>query len=238
MEKAEPPVSAPVTGDLEAPPYLVPHTSEPYTVIYADADLVLVRKPDLLLTVPGRHPLNHDCLITRLQEEFPDVLLIHRLDLDTSGILVFARHRQAQAALARAFQERRVIKHYTAVVAGSVDKEHGSIELPIARDWENRPLQKICYETGKSACTHYAVMERIKERGESVTRLWLQPVTGRSHQLRIHCRELGHPILGCDMYAPNAVLGQAPRLMLHATRLAFPHPSSGRELVGHSPPPF
>jgi tRNA pseudouridine32 synthase/23S rRNA pseudouridine746 synthase len=212
----------------------VPHTREPFTLIHVDADLILVRKPDLLLTVPGRHPVNRDCLITRLQVLFPEVLLVHRLDLDTSGILVFARHREAQAALSRAFQERRVRKHYTALVDGRVAADRGRIDLPIARDWERRPLQKICFETGKAACTHYEVLERR----DDCTRLLLQPVTGRSHQLRIHCRELGHPILGCDMYAPNEVLGRAPRLMLHATRLALPHPRSGRELVGHSPPPF
>jgi tRNA pseudouridine32 synthase/23S rRNA pseudouridine746 synthase len=218
----------------EPPPYLVPHTSEPYTVLYQDADLLLVRKPDLLLTVPGRHPANYDCLLTRLQREYPEALLLHRLDLDTSGILIFARHRDAQAALARQFQERRIGKGYTALVTGRVPDDSGTIDLPIARDWENRPLQKICAETGRKARTHF----RVLERGEKSTRLWLEPVTGRSHQLRIHCREIGHPILGCDMYAPDEVLGRAPRLMLHATRVSLYHPRHGGELVGHSPAPF
>ena len=112
--------------------------------------------------------------------------------------------------------------------------DRGSIDLPIARDWERRPLQKICHDAGKRALTHFEVLAREESR----SLLELRPVTGRTHQLRIHCREIGHPILGCDLYAPPAVLGAAPRLMLHATRLAFRHPHSGRELVGHSPAPF
>lgn len=221
-------------NNLEAPPYLVPHTREPYRIIYADDDLLLVRKPDLLLSVPGRHPANYDCLLTRLQQEYPEALLLHRLDLDTSGIMVFARHRGAQAALARLFQERRVEKRYIAMVDGVPSEPQGHIALPIARDWENRPRQKICAETGKNASTHYRVLEAL----EGYSRLLLSPVTGRTHQLRIHCREIGHPILGCDMYSPNEVMGRAPRLMLHACYLAFPHPTTGRLLAGHSPAPF
>jgi tRNA pseudouridine32 synthase/23S rRNA pseudouridine746 synthase len=218
----------------DAPPYLVPHSREALRIIYRDDALLLVRKPDLLLSVPGRHPLNRDCMIARLQCDFPDALIVHRLDLDTSGILVLARSKAAQSALSRLFQERAVDKCYEAVVAGCVRDETGSIDLPIARDWERRPLQKICRDSGKAALTHF----RVLARGPDWTRLRLQPVTGRSHQLRIHCREVGHPILGCDMYAPNEILGRAPRLMLHATRIAFAHPRSGRRLVGHSHAPF
>lgn len=218
----------------DAQVYRVPHTTEPYRIIHVDSDLLLVHKPDLLLSVPGRHPDNQDCLLTRLTEEYPDALLVHRLDLDTSGIMVFARHRRAQAVLARHFQERLVEKRYLAMVDGEPTHREGTIDLPIARDWDNRPLQKICSETGKSARTHFTV---LSSSGHS-SRLLLSPVTGRSHQLRIHCRELGHPILGCDLYAPDEVLGRAPRLMLHACYLAFPHPLSGRTLAGHSPAPF
>jgi tRNA pseudouridine32 synthase/23S rRNA pseudouridine746 synthase len=222
------------TADDGLPPYVVPHSREPLRLIHVDADLILLRKPDLLLSVPGRHPLNHDCMISRLQRDYPEALIVHRLDLDTSGIMLVARSKWAQAALSRLFQERRVDKAYIAVVAGRVEADSGEITLPIARDWEHRPLQKICHETGRSALTRF----RVLERGADWTRLLLEPVTGRSHQLRIHCRELGHPILGCDMYAPHAVLGRAPRLLLHASRIAFPHPRSGRELVGHCPAPF
>ncbi|MEO1080480.1 MAG: RluA family pseudouridine synthase [Pseudomonadota bacterium] len=202
--------------------------------MYADSQLLLIEKPDLLLSVPGRHPLNRDCMISRLQQDYDDALVVHRLDLDTSGVMLVARGKAVQCALSKLFQERKVDKRYRAWVAGEVSDESGSIELPIARDWINRPRQKICEASGKSALTHYRVLER--RDGRSL--LSLTPVTGRSHQLRIHCREIGHPILGCDLYAPPAVLGAAPRLMLHATRIAFRHPETQLELVGHSRAPF
>ncbi len=226
-----------VTATLEAdpePPYRIPHNPAPVRVIHEDPQLLLIHKPDLLLSVPGRHPLNRDCMITRLQQRYPEALTVHRLDLDTSGIMVVARGKQAQSALSRLFQERQVHKRYRAWVVGTVIDDAGSIDLPIARDWPNRPKQKICAETGREALTHF----RVLERRDGNSYLELTPITGRSHQLRIHCRELGHPILGCDLYAPPSVLGRAPRLMLHATRIAFPHPGTGRELVGHCPAPF
>lgn len=226
--------TAPEAGFDDAPPYRIPHNPEQPRVIYVDAQLLLVHKPDLLLSVPGRHPVNRDCMITRLQQRYPEALLVHRLDLDTSGIMVVARDKPTQAALSRLFQERAVSKRYRAWVHGRVADDRGSIDLPIARDWENRPRQRICASDGKPSLTHYRVLER---RG-AATLLELQPVTGRSHQLRIHCREIGHPIFGCDLYAPPAVLGAAPRLLLHATRIAFRHPATGVELVGHSPAPF
>lgn len=218
----------------EPPPYLIPHNPAPVTVIHEDAHLLLIHKPDLLLSVPGRHPANRDCMITRLQQRYCDALVVHRLDLDTSGIMVVARGKPAQATLSRLFQERQVHKRYFAWVHGVVDSDHGSIDLPIARDWPNRPRQKICGASGRHALTHY----RVLQRRDNATYLELEPVTGRSHQLRIHCRELGHPILGCDLYAPPAVLGAAPRLLLHASRVALPHPHTGREIVGHCAPRF
>lgn len=226
------PVAA-AAGDDE-PPYRVPHNPAPVGIVHVDDHLLLIDKPDLLLSVPGRHPVNRDCMISRLQERYPDALVVHRLDLDTSGIMIVARGKAMQGALSRLFQERAVEKRYRAWVAGHVVDDGGTIDLPIARDWRNGPRQRICHETGKSAITHYRVLARADGR----SLLELGPVTGRSHQLRIHCRELGHPILGCDLYAPPAVLGMAPRLMLHATRIAFRHPAHGRMLVGHSPAPF
>ncbi|MEM1188652.1 MAG: RluA family pseudouridine synthase [Pseudomonadota bacterium] len=218
----------------EPPPYLIPHNPAPVRIVFADTHLLLIEKPDLLLSVPGRHPLNRDCMISRLQQNFADALVVHRLDLDTSGVMVVARGKAMQCALSKLFQERKVDKEYRAWVAGEVRRESGSIDLPIARDWINRPRQKICAASGKSALTHYRVIER--RDGHSL--LSLTPVTGRSHQLRIHLREIGHPILGCDLYAPPAVLGAAPRLMLHAARIAFHHPATGLEIVGHSRAPF
>ncbi len=214
--------------------YIVPPCEEEVKILYRDPHLLLVRKPDLLLSVPGRNPLNKDCVISRLQVEFPSASMVHRLDLDTSGIMVIPLDKATHASISRQFQQRRVEKSYHAVVYGKVEQDEGEIDLPIAADWANRPRQVICAERGKSALTRYKVLERQADR----TRLLLKPVTGRSHQLRIHLREIGHPILGCDMYAHPEALGMAPRLMLHATTLAFEHPISGQWLRGHCPPDF
>ena len=218
----------------DTPPDLVPHSQEKIHILYEDEDLLLVRKPHLLLSVPGRHRLNKDCLITRLQKDYPSASIVHRLDLDTSGIMVIPLNKPTHAHISRQFQERKVDKSYHAIVYGRVQADHGEIDLPIATDWENRPLQVICHERGKAALTRYQVLERGSDR----TRLLLKPVTGRSHQLRIHLRELGHPILGCDMYAHEAALQMAQRMLLHATVLALEHPGNGTWLEGECPPDF
>ena len=217
-----------------APPYLVPHSQEEIRILYEDDDLLLVRKPDLLLSIPGRHPLNKDCLVTRLQQRYPSASIVHRLDLDTSGIMVIPLNKPAHAHISRQFQERRVAKSYHAIVYGLPARDSGEIDLPIASDWANRPRQMICHERGRSALTRFEVLERGVDR----TRVLLTPVTGRSHQLRIHMRELGHPILGCDMYAHPQALEMASRLMLHAYTLAFEHPRTGQWLTGECPPDF
>jgi tRNA pseudouridine32 synthase/23S rRNA pseudouridine746 synthase len=217
-----------------APPYLVPHSQEEIRILHEDDDLLLVRKPDLLLSIPGRHPLNKDCLVTRLQQRYPSASIVHRLDLDTSGIMVIPLNKPAHAHISRQFQERRVEKSYHAIVYGQLAEDCGEIDLPIACDWANRPRQMICHERGRSALTRFEVLERGVDR----TRVLLKPVTGRSHQLRIHMRELGHPILGCDMYAHPQALAMASRLMLHASTLAFEHPRTGQWLAGECPPDF
>jgi tRNA pseudouridine32 synthase/23S rRNA pseudouridine746 synthase len=219
---------------MQAPPYLVPHSKEPIRILYQDDDLLLVRKPDLLLSIPGRHPLNKDCLITRLQAQYPTASIVHRLDLDTSGIMVIPLNKPTHAHISRQFQQRLVEKTYHAIVFGLLEDDRGEIALPIACDWNNRPRQMICHQNGKSALTRFEVLTRGKDR----TRVLLKPVTGRSHQLRIHLRELGHPILGCDMYAHEEALAMAPRLMLHATTLAFEHPATGTWLSGECRPDF
>ncbi len=216
------------------PPYLVPHSQEEIRILYQDDDLLLVRKPDLLLSIPGRHPLNKDCLVTRLQQRFPSASIVHRLDLDTSGIMVIPLNKPAHAHISRQFQQRQVEKSYHAIVYGVIGQDSGEIDLPITCDWANRPRQKICHENGRSALTRFEVLQRGADR----TRVLLKPVTGRSHQLRIHMRELGHPILGCDMYAHAEALAMAPRLMLHASTLAFEHPTTGDWLAGECPPDF
>jgi tRNA pseudouridine32 synthase / 23S rRNA pseudouridine746 synthase len=218
----------------EPPPYLVPHSTEEIAILYEDSDLLLVRKPTLLLSIPGRHPLNKDCLVTRLQQRYPTASIVHRLDLDTSGIMVIPLNKPAHAHISRQFQRREVHKSYHALVFGVVEMDEGEVDLPIVCDWERRPLQKICHAHGREAVTRFEVLERLADR----TRVLLKPVTGRSHQLRIHMRELGHPILGCDMYAHASALGMADRLMLHATMLGFTHPTSGEWLHGECPPDF
>lgn len=218
----------------DMPPYLVPHSQEAIRILHQDDDLLLVRKPDLLLSVPGRHPLNKDSLILRLQRDYPSASIVHRLDLDTSGIMVIPLNKATHAHISRQFQQRQVEKQYIAVVHGAVEQDEGEIDLPIACDWANRPRQVICHERGKNALTRYRVLERQADR----TRMLLMPVTGRSHQLRIHMRELGHPILGCDMYAHEEALAMADRMLLHATRLAFEHPTTGEWLAGECPPDF
>lgn len=219
---------------LAPPPYIVPHSQAPIPILYRDDDLLIVNKPHLLLSVPGRHPLNRDSLIGRLARRYPDVAAVHRLDLDTSGLLLVPLHREALSALSRAFQQRQVEKRYIAVVWGNPATDAGEIDLPIARDWHNRPRQKICPDNGKPSLTRW----RVLARGEDRALLELNPITGRSHQLRIHLRELGHPILGCDMYAHPDALAASPRLLLHATRLTLNHPRTGARLSAICPPPF
>ena len=218
----------------ELPPYLVPHSQAPIRIFYEDRDLLLVDKPHHLLSVPGRHPLNHDSLIRRLQPRYPDVQAVHRLDLDTSGLMVVPKRRESLSELGRQFQRRQIEKEYTAIVWGEMEDDGGAIELPIATDWPNRPKQMICEERGKHALTRFEVLNR----GDNRSLVKLMPVTGRSHQLRIHMQSLGHPIIGCDMYAHPEALDASDRLLLHATRLKLCAPSTGNWLSAFSPIPF
>jgi len=216
---------------LDLPPYLVPHSREPIRVLYRDSDLLIVDKPTLLLSVPGRHPLNRDCLIDRLDPHYPGVTAVHRLDLDTSGVMIVPRHPESLSRLARQFQTRSIEKTYIARVMGLMREDTGTIDLPLTRDWPNRPRQKVCFETGKEAITRWRLLS--KENNTSL--LELMPETGRSHQLRIHLSEIGHPILGCDFYASETALKAAPRLLLHESRIRFTHPRSGDMITAFSP---
>ncbi|WP_229145917.1 RluA family pseudouridine synthase [Alcanivorax sp. 1008] len=219
----------------ERPYHLPPPCTEPLLVLYQDDWLVIVNKPAFLLSVPGRGPLKQDSVQSRLAAQFDDIRLIHRLDLDTSGLMVFARGGPAQKHLARHFQERKVRKEYRARVAGIVGPDQGEVELPIICDWENRPRQKIS-EDGKWALTRYRVLSR--DINDDSTLVALEPYTGRSHQLRIHMRELGHPIIGCDLYAPADILARSPRLLLHACYIGFEHPQTNQWREFHCPAPF
>ncbi len=195
---------------------------------HADADCLVVIKPAGLPSVPGRGEALHDCLARRVQARFADALVVHRLDMATSGLMLFARGTAAQRRLGDAFATRRIHKRYVAVVAGQPADEFGEIALPLAADWPNRPRQKVDLERGKASLTRWRVLERDTVRG--LARLELEPLTGRSHQLRVHLSALGHAIVGDALYAAPEVCALAPRLLLHASGLGFEQPSSGSRL--------
>lgn len=206
-------------------------SNNPFDLIYRDDSLLLVNKPAGLLAVPGRGEDKQDCLSSRLQQAFPDALVVHRLDMATSGLMLFARGAEMQRRLSLMFQEREVSKRYIAVVAGRLEQEAGEISLPLVCDWPNRPRQMIDHALGKSSLTRYRLL-RVED-GNS--RVELEPVTGRTHQLRVHLAAVGHPILGDALYGEAA---SAPRLLLHASSLRFSHPVSSAPLNFDSPPPF
>ncbi len=202
--------------------------------LYHDAHLLVFDKPAGLLSVPGRLPENKDSLALRAQAEFPDALIVHRLDMATSGLLVMARGAEAHRALSIAFAERRVDKSYVAIVAGQVPADTGEVNLPLICDWPNRPRQMVDHDIGKPSLTRYRVLSRETNR----TRVQLEPVTGRSHQLRVHMMAMGHPIIGDEFYAPEDTRRLSPRLLLHAERLSLPHPASAEILTFHAPAAF
>jgi len=204
-------------------------------ILHVDAHLVVVDKPADLPSVPGRAVALHDCAASRVQALFEDALVVHRLDMATSGLLLFARGLPAQRALNRAFEERQVAKTYVAVVHGKPPQAQGSIALPLIADWPRRPRQIVDHLRGKPALTHW---ERLEPPGPLGTRVQLRPVTGRSHQLRVHMAALGHPILGDDLYAHDEARELASRLLLHATHIAFQHPEDQRPVSFSSTPPF
>ncbi|HYR25490.1 MAG TPA: RluA family pseudouridine synthase [Aquabacterium sp.] len=214
----------------------VPPADTGLNVLYQDDFLLVVDKPEGLLSVPGRGDDRQDCLVSRVQREVPDALIVHRLDMATSGLLVLARGEQVHRQLSRQFQDREVDKCYVAVVCGLLTQEAGEVNLPLITDWPNRPLQMVCHERGKPSLTRYRVLARDLERGE--TRVALEPVTGRSHQLRVHMLALGHPIAGDPFYGDADSQGRAPRLLLHAAELSLRHPVTGQALRLHSPAPF
>lgn len=203
-------------------------------VLAVDDAFVVVGKPAGLLSVPGRGEDKKDCLATRVQAEFADALIVHRLDMATSGLLVLARGAEMHRRLSRLFMERRVDKRYVAVVGGLLAEE-GKIDLPLITDWPNRPRQKVDFASGKPSLTRF---RRVAGDAASTTsRVELEPVTGRSHQLRVHLAAIGHPILGDELYG-GEYREQASRLLLHAIRLAFPHPESGQPCVFTCPADF
>ena len=202
-------------------------------LIYRDDTLIVVNKPAGLLAVPGRGADKQDCLASRVQAEFPDALVVHRLDMATSGLLLFARGAEMQRRLSHLFREREVQKRYVAVVSGRLELLSGEIDLPLIRDWPNRPRQKVDFATGKPSLTRY----RVLAHDDGTTRVELEPVTGRTHQLRVHMAAIGHPIMGDALYGGEAE-GRAERLLLHASALSFAYPLNAEMLNLASEPPF
>jgi len=207
--------------------------NDPLTILHEDQEIVVLDKPTGLLSVPGRGPDLADCLITRVRAVFPDALLVHRLDRDTSGIIVFALTPHAQRNLSMQFETKRTKKTYQARVDGVVEPREGTVDLPLIVDWENRPRQMVCHETGRPAQTDWRV---LRHEGHT-TRLRLMPRTGRTHQLRVHMLAMGHVILGDSIYATGSAADH-PRLMLHAEELRLNHPESGRGMTFRAPVPF
>ncbi|WP_035055419.1 pseudouridine synthase [Andreprevotia chitinilytica] len=203
--------------------------------IFVDDHLVVLDKPAGLLAVPGRGEDKQDCLSSRIQLDYPDALIVHRLDMATSGLVVFARGEAAQRALGIAFIERRVDKRYVAVVAGQLPVE-GEIDLPLMADWPNRPLQKVDAEHGKLSLTRYRCL--AYDVASDTSRVELEPITGRTHQLRVHLMAIGHPIVGDGLYAGPVWAARADRLLLHAGMLALPHPVTGERMVFEAAVPF
>jgi len=199
---------------------------------YIDDALLVAEKPAGLLSVPGRSEENQDCVVARLQARYPDALTVHRLDQVTSGLLLHARGKAMQGALSMQFEQRSVSKRYEAVLEGLLEAEAGAVDLPLIVDWPNRPKQQVDHERGKPALTRWRVLDRDVQAQR--TRVVLEPVTGRSHQLRLHMASLGHPIVGDVLYGATP----AQRVYLHACALAFTHPVTGAALAFESAAPF
>ena len=208
-------------------------------LLHADAQLLAFDKPAGLLAVPGRGADKQDSLATRALAHWPDARVVHRLDMATSGVMVLARGLEMQRALSTAFADRLVEKRYVAVVDGWLAEDAGEIDLPLAADWPNRPRQRIDPIAGKPSQTRWQVLSRHTDSdGLPSTRLALTPVTGRTHQLRVHLQAIGHPILGDALYAAPAQQDRALRLLLHAHTLTLAHPLNGAPLSLNSPVPF
>lgn len=232
--------------------FIAPPCHDAVRILYQDAQILLVDKPSGLLSLSGKNPQNRDSVHQRLVSgqlqgphvaagnqplrPFPDAALIHRLDFGTSGIMLVALTQAATVHLSQQFQARTVVKHYIAILDGQLADDDGVIELPIAKDKATFPRLRVCLQHGQTARSTYQVMERLQQPERC--RVRFTPTTGRTHQLRIHSQAIGHPILGCDLYANDHSQQRAARLLLHASDLHFNHPASGQRHHGHSPCPF
>jgi tRNA pseudouridine32 synthase/23S rRNA pseudouridine746 synthase len=222
--------------------FVVPLCREQIQILFEDECLLAINKPSGLLSLSGKNPLNKDSVHYRLAQQYPNIRLTHRLDFGTSGIMLLAKNKAMNANLTKQFQVRSVIKRYVSILDGEVLDNEGLIDLPIAKDKLLFPRLKICHQDGKLSQSHYQVIER--SYGPVCTRVIFRPLTGRTHQLRIHSQAIGHPILGCDLYgAPEtataiATKAMAPRLLLHALDITFDHPDSQKRMTLTSPCPF
>lgn len=216
--------------------FVAPECLQQIDILSRDEHFLLINKPSGLLSLSGKHPLNKDSVHFRLVQDFPTAHLVHRLDLGTSGIMLIALGKLANANFTKQFQMRSVFKTYVSIVAGHVADDHGQINMPIAKDPLLFPRLKTCSVNGKQAQTDYEVLERIQRPLSS--RIRYQPQTGRTHQLRIHSQHMGHPILGCDLYGTKQSYEVASRLMLHAEKLHFDHPISGERILAECSSPF
>jgi tRNA pseudouridine32 synthase/23S rRNA pseudouridine746 synthase len=219
---------------LSQPFYAPPRTSE-LDFVYLDESLLVVNKPSGLLSVPGRGSEMADCLTSRVQNEFPDALSVHRLDMSTSGLMMLARGKEIHLRLSQLFRERKVEKSYIATISGLLKPAAGEVDLPLCSDWSNRPRQKVDFSNGKNSITCYRLLAH--DRVTSTSRVELKPITGRTHQLRIHMAAIGHPIVGDLLYGKDAGT-TTQRLLLHASVLNFTHPLSGESLTLISKAPF
>ncbi len=217
-----------------AGPARAPDGADRALVLFADEAWIVLDKPAGLPAVPGRAEGLQDCAASRAQALYADALVVHRLDMPTSGLLLMARGLQRQRQLSQAFAQRGVDKRYVAIVAGELAEDAGEIDLPLSPDWPQRPRQRVDTTGGKPSLTRWQVIAREGDR----TRLLLEPVTGRTHQLRVHLAAIGHAIVGDTLYAPDAVAAAASRLMLHAWTLTAPHPDTGASTRFESPVPF
>lgn len=216
------------------PPFIYNPPNDPLDVLHLDDQLLAINKPSGLLSVPGKAIEHRDCLEARVKDAFPHSLLVHRLDMDTSGVMVFAHNKVAQRHLGSQFAKRQLKKTYVACVAGVMVDDEGTVDLPLIVDWPNRPKQKVCHETGKPSVTNWSVLDR----NVNSTRVELRPVTGRSHQLRVHMLEIGHPILGDRFYGTAADIAASDRLLLHAERIQLRHPDGGAWIDINAPCQF
>jgi tRNA pseudouridine32 synthase / 23S rRNA pseudouridine746 synthase len=205
-------------------------------ILYVDDAIIVINKPSGMLSVPGRGPEKADCAISRVKAIYSDALTVHRLDMETSGLMILARSAIAQSHMGKAFENRLIEKQYIAVIGQVLLGDEGEICLPLICDWPNRPRQIVDHVIGKPSFTRWRVLDR--DIYANTTRVELSPVTGRSHQLRVHMNEIGHPILGDSLYGTDASRAASPRLLLHASRLRFPHPTTNEIVEFNCPPEF